>query len=140
MELFRIRIGLPPIHMIINCEKRNMLFDSQNKLFRYRRSRIPPNLDTGSIPIRKALYCDDDPDLLTFIDVRTPITPLCFRIEMLSDRPCEANDTKRRPRTPLDPQDQRPVKVLTTVRDPRFGDSLNTMLKMARNINLKSYM
>ena len=68
MELIRIRIGLPPVHMIIKCEKRNMLFDSQNKLFRYRRSRIPAGLDTGSIPIRKPLNCDDH-DLLSFIDV-----------------------------------------------------------------------
>ena len=69
LELIKIRIGMPPLDMIESCGKRKQFFDSRNQLIKSKRSRIPNNTPERCYPINKALYSEDDPDFLNFVEV-----------------------------------------------------------------------
>ncbi len=65
-----MRIGIPPLSMIKNSPKFKRFFDHQNKLIKSKRSRLPEDVKERSFPIGDALFCDDDPDFISFIEVR----------------------------------------------------------------------
>ena len=71
LELFRIRIGMPPTEMIQKCKKRKMFFNNMQQLIRSKKSRLPTGAADRSDTIRNALYSEYDPDFIDFIEVST---------------------------------------------------------------------
>jgi len=69
LELFIIRIGMPPEDMINKANKRNYFFDGNRRLIRSKRSRVPKGSRERSDTIRNALYCEDDDDFIDFVEV-----------------------------------------------------------------------
>ena len=69
LELFRIRIGLPPDEMIKKAKKRKLFFNHNKQLIRSKKSRLPPGAADRSDTIRNALYSEYDPDFIDFIEV-----------------------------------------------------------------------
>ena len=67
--LFIVRIGMPPEEMINKCNKRKYFFDSNRRLIRSKRSRVPKGSRERSDTIRNALYSESDPDFIDFIEV-----------------------------------------------------------------------
>lgn len=68
LELFITMIGLPPKHMIDKAKKKAKFFDKHDKIIRSKQSRVI-NLEKKSYPIRDAIYCQDDPEFIDFIEV-----------------------------------------------------------------------
>lgn len=77
LELFVVRIGMPPEQMINKCTKRKYFFDANRRLIRSKRSRVPKGSQERSDPIRSALYSEDDEDFIDFVEVSGPM-PACF--------------------------------------------------------------
>ena len=69
LELFIIRIGMPPEDMINKGNKRKYFFDGNRRLIRSKRSRVPKGSRERSDTIRSALYCEDDDDFIDFVEV-----------------------------------------------------------------------
>jgi dual specificity tyrosine-phosphorylation-regulated kinase 2/3/4 len=69
MEYYKVRVGLPPLDMVQSCSKKRQFFDVHNNLIRSKKSRLPPNAGVRSLPIRDALYCEDDSEFIEFIEV-----------------------------------------------------------------------
>lgn len=69
LELFIVRIGMPPEEMIKKCKKRKYFFTTTNKLVRSKKSRVPPDAGEASETIRRALYSEGDDDFIDFIEV-----------------------------------------------------------------------
>ena len=69
LELFIVRVGMPPEDMINQCHKRKYFFDKNHQLIRSKRSRVPKGSREGSDPIKSVLYSEDDDDFIDFIEV-----------------------------------------------------------------------
>jgi dual specificity tyrosine-phosphorylation-regulated kinase 2/3/4 len=69
LEFFRMRIGMPSKDMIQNCRKRKVFFDRNNRLIPSKNSRLPEGSRERSCTIREALFSEEDPDFLHFIEV-----------------------------------------------------------------------
>jgi len=69
LELFIVRIGMPPEEMINKCSKRKFFFDHNRRLTRSKRSRVPKGSREGSDPIRSAIFSEDDDDFIDFVEV-----------------------------------------------------------------------
>ena len=69
LELFIVRIGMPPEEMINKCSKRKYFFDQNRRLIRSKRSRVPKGSRERSDPIRSAIFSEDDDDFIDFVEV-----------------------------------------------------------------------
>jgi serine/threonine protein kinase len=81
LEFIKMRIGMPPSHMIRNCKKTKLFFDHNDCLIRSKFSRIPIETQERSCTISKALFSEQDADLIDFIEVSGVVVIL----EMLDD-------------------------------------------------------
>ena len=55
VEMLRVRIGLPPEHMLRNATKKHQFFDTNGDLIRSKKSRIPQDTPESSQTIRSVL-------------------------------------------------------------------------------------
>lgn len=55
--------------MIDRAKKRTKFFDKEGKIIRSKQSRVA-NTQKKSYPIKTAIYCDDDPEFIDFIEVK----------------------------------------------------------------------
>lgn len=69
LELFIVRVGMPPEQMINKGSKRKYFFDSNRRLIRSKRSRVPKGSRERSDTIRRALYSEEDDDFIDFVEV-----------------------------------------------------------------------
>lgn len=69
MQFIRLRVGMPPLSMIQSCRKRRALFDKNYNLIPSKRTQLPPNVPERGSTIKDALFCEDDADFISFIEV-----------------------------------------------------------------------
>ena len=55
VEMLRVRISLPPEHMLRTATKKHQFFDPNGQLIRSKKSRIPPDTPESSLTIRNVL-------------------------------------------------------------------------------------
>ena len=55
LEQIRQRMGMPPLHMIEQSEKRDQLFDAENNLIRSQASKMRAGIEEGKHSVRKLL-------------------------------------------------------------------------------------
>ena len=67
-------IGIPSQEMCNRAKKRNKFFDKNQKLIKSPVSRLG-DVHKRSFPISKALYCENDPEFVNFVERCLEIDP-----------------------------------------------------------------
>ena len=78
LEMIKIRVGLPPKHMIERAKKKSQFFDAQGKLLHMINSRVNPNFNERCQSVKLELSkvgIEDDEQLIDFIERCITIDP-----------------------------------------------------------------